>query len=385
MKRLAIIVMITILLALPAWGLSDTYNADVMQSWLLRFCQALSGIEMLGDPAQTTDPARPGEYLLEYAFGTVLASKPADLDAHDILEIDVRSNQVTDCRGMRVGMTLQDVLAGSSVGRSSTQLYVLSTQASGMGFAWAYLSGNSVYGVEYITFSGEEAAVKKYTQTYVIDENGVVSAIRIRCAQTTQALAKQDMDTAQEIAQRQSGEVFAVKNDAPALRADELTLMGVPVLGLQTASLVSALGEPVEIQALTGGRGRILLYEGAAVELGLDEMTGEEVVRGVHINAGGAQGPRGLSVGMSVQEAASLFRCDADVYAVGGVLYMDGEAAGEPPYAELMRGQVSGEATLQYLTEQSFGKTAALTIGIADGVVAYWHIQDHMEVEHGGI
>ena len=94
-------------------------------------------------------------------------------------------------------------------------------------------------------------------------------------------------------------------------------------------------------------------------------------------------GPRGLCVGMSVQEAAALFRCDGDVYAVGGTLYMEGEAAGEPPCGELLL--EGGETVLRYAAALPSGHTAVLCAGVADGVITYWHFFDNQEAGHDGI
>ena len=94
-------------------------------------------------------------------------------------------------------------------------------------------------------------------------------------------------------------------------------------------------------------------------------------------------GPRGLCVGMSVQEAAALFRCDEDVYAVGGTMYMEGEAAGEPPCGELVC--EGGETVLRYAAALPSGHTAVLSAGVTDGMIAYWHFFDNQEAGHDGI
>lgn len=377
-KRWGFLLLAAALLLLPAAAFGQEIDAEVMENWLSQFCQALESIDMLGDPAETADPTRPGEVLMEYAFGTVTAQTAHSPRPEDILEIDVRTPQVTDCRGMRVGMTLQAVTGGKSIGKSNTQLYVLSTQDAGLGFAWAYLGDAGVYGVEHITYGGTGANMKEYTLTYVIDNTGTVSAIRIRCAQVTQAQAQQAMDTAEEIALRQRGEVYAVKNEARMLEAQELQVMGVKALGTQVADLVAVLGEPVEIQTLSGGSGRLLLYEGAAVELKFNVQTGEEIVCGVSVRGTDVVGPRRLTVGMSVQEAASLFRCDQDVYAVGGILYAEGEMDNEAPCGELICGEMAEEATLRYLASWQ-GGTAVLEIGIREGIVSHWYLGERQE------
>lgn len=369
MKRTITAWLMLIVLMMPALALAGEMEAAVMENWLQQFCTALPSVPLLGDPQMTADPSRPGEYLLEYAFGTVTATAENSVLPENIVQIDVRTQQVTDCMGIRVGMPLDAVLAGAYVGQSNTQLYVLSTQESGLGFAWAYLDGNGIYGVERITYGGNDADMTEYTLTYVIDDMQQVSAIRIRRAAATQAQAQQAMNTAEEIAQRQRGEVYAVKNNAPVLEADGMQVMGVHVLGIQAADLVGLLGEPVEIQTLSSNQGRLLLYEGAAVELMLDEQTGEEIVRGVSASASDVTGPNRLSVGMGVQEATARFACDEDVYAVGGILYQRGEARGEAPYAELVRSGMSGEAKLRYLAHG-----AVLEISIQDAAVRNWHI-----------
>ena len=200
MKRGIGLVLAAMLCLSGACALAQEYDAQVMTAWLSRFCEALVQLPLQGDPQRTADPARPGEYLLEYGFGTVTARTAALVQPEDVLEIDVRTPQVTDCRGMRVGMTLGEVTGGQRIGRSSTQLYVLGTQEAGIGFSWAYLGESGVYGVEYITYGGSGAEMTEYTLTYVLDAAQTVSAIRVRCAETTQAQAEQAMRTAEEIA-----------------------------------------------------------------------------------------------------------------------------------------------------------------------------------------
>ena len=374
MKKTGIIWMALLLLLLPVTAFAGEMDAEIMENWLAQFCQALPSVPLLGDPRLTEDPSRPGEYLMEYAFGTVTAMHTGTLSPEDIAQIDVRTEQVTDCLGIRVGMTLEQVLSGQRVGQSNTHLYVLSTQEAGIGFSWAYLGDNGVYGVEHITYGGDDVDMKEYTITHVIDEMQQVSAIRIRCAETTRALAQQAMDTAEEIAQRQRGEVYAFKNNAAVPTTEDLRVMGVNVLGVQVAQLVAMLGEPVEIQTLPANQGRLLLYEGAAVELRLNEQTGEEIVCGVSASASDVMGPNRLMVGMSVQEAAELFACDEDVYAVGGILYEYGKVSGEAPYAELVRSDLGSEAVLRYLTEDALLGGAVLEISVQDATVRNWHI-----------
>ena len=122
MKRTITAWLMLIVLMMPALALAGEMEAAVMENWLQQFCTALPSVPLLGDPQMTADPSRPGEYLLEYAFGTVTATAENSVLPENIVQIDVRTQQVTDCMGIRVGMPLDAVLAGAYVGQSNSQL-----------------------------------------------------------------------------------------------------------------------------------------------------------------------------------------------------------------------------------------------------------------------
>ena len=374
MKRIVALLLCAALCAGASCALA--LDADAMESWLAAFALQLPQVDTLGDPLETADPARPGEFLIEYPFGTVTAASASAPQAQEILEIDLRTDQVTDCRGVRVGMGLERALGeGAQLPAGQSTLIVLSTQDAGLGWSWAYVNESGVYGVEYITYGGEGTQMREYTLTYVIGEGETISAIRIRAAEATQAQAEEGMRTAEEIASRQTGEALALANGESALQEGDLRAMGSAALGAPVADFVAALGEPVEVQVLPGATGRILLYEGAALTLRFDEGTGVERVTGVSVSGTGITGPRGLTVGDSIQTAAALFRCDADVSALGGALYVEGEALGEAPYGELIA-QADGSQILRYACVMASGETGLLEIGVQGGAVAYWRMDE---------
>ena len=138
-----------ILTALSGEALAQEYDAQQAKSWMAQFAQALLQFSPINDPGQTLDPARPGEYLQEYEFGTVQAATSGTPTAAQIEEIDVSTAQVTDARGVRVGMTLSEALGGLSIPQAEGNLAVVSTQETGVGWCWAYLGedGVSAYGV----------------------------------------------------------------------------------------------------------------------------------------------------------------------------------------------------------------------------------------------
>ena len=361
-------------------------DAAVMRNWMNQFADALVMLTPINDPAQTVDPARPGEYLIEYEFGTVTATTPQTPNAEDILEIDVCTQQVTDCRGMRVGTSLQDALGNTQIPQTDANLSVLSIQESGIGWCWAYVGDGNVYGVEWMTYDTlNPNDVTEYTLTYVLTQDGMVNAIRVKAAASTQAQAETGLQTATEMMEKRQGNaVLCPQNNAAVLTEDDLIVMGTKALGVPVYEWIAAMGEPVEMQTLPAGGGRLLLYEGAAVTLGLDEATGVEVVQGISVTGSGLTGPRGLYVGMSLSEAVACFRCDRDMGADGGVLYIEGEAYGEPPFGEMTAMQ-SGAATVRYACMMASGKTGWLEVGIENGSVSYWHMYEGKEGALSGV
>lgn len=358
---------------------AQEYDAQAAKAWLSQFAAALSELPAINTPEDTADPARAGQYLFEYEFGTVLTSGSAAPEPEGILSIDVRTAQVTDCRGVRVGMTLAEALGGLPVPQTDAQLYVLGTQESGYGWSWAYLRSGEVYGVEYITYGEENGGtLKEYTLTYVID-GGVISAIRMQQADATAAQAQESLMTAEEIASFQQTVSLVLQSDAAAFGEHDLMLMGMRVLGRQPADLVKVLGEPEEIQTLPGAAGRMLVYSGAVIRLGFDEKTGVETVRGIGVSDESIKGPRGLAVGMSLSDAASRFRCQAEIPAEGGMLYEQGDLRGEALISE------EGFVMLRYSCPISDAEkgNAVLECTAQGGEIRYWHLYYEMDAKGG--
>ena len=374
--RVLLLTALLLCLSAQAWA----YDAQTAADWMAQFAQALTALSPLNDPVRTADPARAGEYLLEYEFGTVRSTVSTGPAADEILEIDVRTNQVTDCRGMRVGMELSSALDGAAPVYGASALYVLSTQESGYGWSWAYMNEGGVYGVEYIAYGESNAGMKEYTLTYVI-EHGAIAAIRMKAVDANQAQALDGLNTAREIAARQQSDVLIAANTRSMLELDDMKVMGRKALGVPVAQLIAGMGEPLDIQTLPQGTGRVLVYDGAVVTLGFHEMTGEELVRAVSVSSNAFEGPNRLKVGMTIGEAGSLARCDTNVYDRGGTLYLAGEAQGEAPYGELIA--VGGNEWMLVYACQDEADTALLQAIAVDGKIVSWQLMYLSDMQGG--
>lgn len=355
------------------------YDAGTAAQWMEQFAQALSALSPVNDPQQTADPARAGEYLLEYEFGTVRCTVSSQPKAQDILEVDVRSSQVTDCRGVRVGMALGSALENPAPAYGAAPLCVLDISESNYGWSWAYAGEEGIYGVEYIAYGEGAAGIEEYTLTYVI-EHDVITAIRIKRADSTIAHAQDGHQTAQEIAARQMNDLQIAANTLPALTEDDLRIMGSRALGVPVEQLIAVMGEPQQIQTLPQGTGRVLIYNGAVVTLGFNEMTGEEIVRAVSVSSDAFEGPNRLKVGMTLREAGGHIRCDQNVYSRGGLLYLEGEALGEAPYGELRN---AGHEMMLLYACAAQADTALLQAISVDGTIVSWQLMYQSDLQDG--
>lgn len=376
-------------MALLAWLLLATaaamaeFDAQTAQAWLEDFSAGLASRQTRNDVSATADPARPGEYLLEYDFGTVIATAAQQPGADDVLRVELTSAQVMDCMGLTVGQPLTDVLGGAWSLASDSSLTVLSTQESGYGWSWVYASQDGVYGVEHITYGGDELSMKEYTLTYVITDERI-SAIRLKVAEATLAQAEEGLKTAEEIASRQMAQQMIAENDRQAFAQSDMTLQNKPAVGIPVEELIAMIGEPQEIQSLPSGAGRVLVYSQAVAELAFEEMTGIEFVRAFSCASEVMDGPRGLRVGMTLAQAAACFRCDVRVLSGGGALYLGGEAADDAPYGMAIN-DGDGLVTLRYACVMQPGLVGMLDIVTDDGVVTSWSLYEQTtEAEYDG-
>ena len=83
----AMLCVLALLLFAPcAWA---QYDAQTAQNWLEQFAAEIAKMQPVGDAEATADPARAGEYLFEYPFGTVVARSKDAPAAHEILRVEL--------------------------------------------------------------------------------------------------------------------------------------------------------------------------------------------------------------------------------------------------------------------------------------------------------
>ena len=314
---------------------ADEYDAVMAEDWLMNLAGYLSGVQPLNDPRETGDLSRPGEYLLQYDFGTVMTKGETEPKRGSIVEVTMETAKIADCLGHTVGMRLADLNIPAAQ-EPAFPLTLVSMQQSGIGWLWVYANDGKTYGVEWVSYRLDSSQATEMVLTYTVAE-GIVTAIRIRKNEMTADEAMANLSSVGELDETQRASARAERNDQPAFSEQDATLNGTRILA-QPVDRLSGLQEtPESTQTLPAGQGRLLLYDGLIVSCNLEEQTGVETVYGVTAVKEKYAGPRDIRVGMTVSEVLNRFRCDRTVTTAGGTLYLEETDPDQLPQGKLVR------------------------------------------------
>lgn len=349
MKKLLTFVATLCLLLFPLTaGAQGVLEYDALESCAQELIDALSGYALRNEPAETYDPSGDGAYLYDYG------ALQLTMTGTEVLLANVRQIEITDASvagpcGVRVGDSMETLFAALNSrnprltgDESFATLYVDEVYSTldipEYDWAWVLRSGETAYGVQ------AACSLPQADGTYIdagalfILTEGRVSAIRLYGfgEVITAQEAAMNFDTAREIQMRNSftpeDTLLSGVNVRPVVVQENLTVDGKALLNLPESVLVAAIGEAQSVRDAedeTGAVRRVLLFEGMEATLDASGVTEEIVITGEEII-----GPCGLRVGMDVREALALLRVDESVHAgKNAVLYLEGEAGDDPPYA----------------------------------------------------
>ena len=300
---------------------ADGYDADVAEDWLLNLAGYLSGIPPLNDPTETGDLSRPGEYLLQYDFGTVITQGETEPKRGSIVEVTMETAKIADCLGHTVGMRIEDLNIPETQ-NPMFPLTLVSMQQTGIGWLWIYGNDGKTYGVEWVSYRMDGDQATEMVLTYTVAED-IITSIRIRRNKMTADEAMGNLSSVGELDETQRASSRAVRNNQPAFSAKDTTLNGTLIIAKPVDHLAGLLESPESTQTLPAGQGRLLLYDGLIISCNLEEQTGVETVYGVTAVKEKYTGPRAIQVGMTLSEILERFRCDRTVTTAGGTLYQD--------------------------------------------------------------
>lgn len=328
-------------------AVAEEYSARLAEDWLLNLADYLAGFETINDPTETGDLSRPGEYLLQYDFGTVVLRGETIPKRGAIVEVTMETPKIADCLGHAVGMNISD-LGIPGLNNPVYPLTLASMQQEGIGWLWIYSTDGIPYGIEWVSYDLESAETTETVLTYSV-RDGVITAIHARRSEMSESEALANLASVAELDATQRASARAEKNDLPALSLDDAVINGTALMRKSIDHLAQVIGDPDSSQNLPAGQGRLLLYDGLIAACNLEEQTGVETLRGFTVVSDIYTGPRNIRIGMALRETAALFRADRTVTSAGGTLYEERTASG------LFEGQLvrfeENEETLVYRCE----------------------------------
>ncbi|NLI23029.1 MAG: hypothetical protein GX418_15950 [Clostridiales bacterium] len=309
-------------------------------------------------------------YAFLYPMATLYYNK-ATLDAQSVLGAVAVTDESLDMpRGIRLGAPEEMLLAAYgwqnptlAGDESFAPLYVLNRLPDDAYWAWAQRAGDRLQSVRCAVHArmGED----RYTDTGVLYtlQDGAVTAIRVYGLSASATLAQVQSNLATVDGARASdAETAAVgvtaRSDAAAFGPADLQFARMDFLTLTEKGAAVLFGEATgEAWAQDeGGRWlHTLQFSGAALVFSLDAQKQNPRLESLTLTGEGRQGPRGLTVGVALDDVIKLFQSDGKAATSGSaaLLYGDGQT---PPFGTLER--TGKDATLRY---------AALAAG-ADGV-----------------
>lgn len=151
-------------------------------------------------------------------------------------------------------------------------------------------------------------------------------------------------------------------NEAPAFQAEDLHFAGMDFLTMNDRDVTALYGEPLTTDVMPDADGLLYLTtQRDGLSIGYLESADGTMVQAqaVTITTPMLEGPRGLRVGMTLEKALALLRCDGSGQVLGSanLLYGDGLAA---PYG-LEESDGMGGTVLRYLCEAE-GPEGLLTV-----------------------
>lgn len=356
--------------------------AEEMENWRNGLLIQARQMEILNEPIDTYNPEFGEEYLIEIEDGTIDSLSPTLSGAEQISGAELTGGEILCMRGFSRGSRLESVLAAypnnnpELVGDEQQAVlyaygpgeYAGSSQAM---YGLLLRQGPQVNALQYVTFAPLQGGQYRQLSVLYIIEGGLVEAMRISGFHTV--TSEQAMKEALA-AVKANAEASTFAQDSTMLLADVLMLIDLQFEGLflpeATPEQVTAQYGPaeesdqIEGEQEDGGVYRVLTYPGRTFEFaGQPEAL---QLTAFTLSDENAVGPRGVTVGMELSDALSLFRLEEQPWQDNRViLYSHGESEDQPPFG-MLEYYSDREATLRYAAMGDDGAAWMLHITIAD-------------------
>ncbi len=372
MKKLwSLLVLLTLLVAcLPAAQADDAgaLSVDEFRAWISELLTHTVGVSALNAPVGEESLTDDG-YAYIYDHMTLYYDK-AELDENSRLQAVVLTDDLLESpRGLRIGGTLQDIIdlygwlnPDLEQVNGVIPLYVQDEMPQSAYWAWAQGDSQSVSMVQCAIHYrlGED----RYTDAGIVFtlEDNVISGLRVYGV--NQSITEQEVrnnlavlsgGAAMPAVQPAAPSYVFTANSAAKFSADDLRFAGLDYSSLTEEAAQSALGDYSDDQWVeddTGDWLHVTHRDGISITLVLNAQRTKSRADSILITSDAIEGPRGVKLGMRLEDVAALFACDGQNMSLGNatLLYGDGDL---PPYGLC---EISSEGVvLCYATEMTVG------------------------------
>ena len=346
MKRMLVILMVLSLLSATA-ALAGEQAKPLSVEELNGFTEGLIA-QAISDKAQVEQTP---EGFTAQGNGYTLYLTSGDLSQDSLLASAVLTGDVHDAeplagpRGLRAGSALEDVLAAypnDNAVLAGTPtiavLYIAGSLPKPVRLGWVTRDGQTVKLVEHSICQGVDGGVTRVGLQYTI-ENDQVTAIRYFGGGDllSQDDAQENLQALALLQEENSYFAYDTKDPAPFARED-LTVAGLDFVELTPEAAIGQLGEAVHEERVKDSNGdelRMMQWDSLTISFVYDKDGQLKGADRVSLTGTGVEGPRGLRVGTSLQDAISRFAGEALDTAQGGTLYGDADKQ-VPPYGKLI-------------------------------------------------
>ncbi|MCL1855143.1 MAG: hypothetical protein FWF86_05365 [Clostridia bacterium] len=375
-----VLCLVICLLLVPFRSLGDdagVLTEEELNAWLQQLLLSTREQRPLNEPVNEESLTEYG-YAFLYDMATLYYDRPALSPNSRLLAVALIEEGFPGPRGLGLGAP-QDILMEAYgwqnpmlIGDGSiAALYSLNKLPRAAYWAWAQYEGTLLQSVRCAIHV--QTADSRYTDagiSYQLD-GGAVSGMIIYGLQET--IAPQEMQSNLAAVAQARGETPGAdsesplreagslashasipQNDAPAFGPGDLQFSSVDFCTLGEKGADAAFGPSVKenlVRDDTGEWLRTVEREGITLVYGLDRDQKNSRLQMFSFTKAGLEGPRGVHIGQTLEEAAALFHIDGATGAMAAetgadgivLLYGDGQT---PPYGALE--EQGGDLTLRY-------------------------------------
>ena len=353
---------------------SGALTLNQLESWSRTLVAQAAQQQPLNAPVGEESLTQDGYAFLYDAF-TLYFEKPS-VDSR-LMAVSLTETGVTDPRQIAVGDDQSALLntygwqnPGLIGDGTFAALYLENELPADARWAWAIYTDDSIQSVQCGIHSALGDA--QYTDMgirYQLSEGRVelIQVYGLGSAGIAASDVLANLQTVSQLMGQLSGDDHTADgrwqaNDAAPFQAEDLSFAGMSFLTLHDRDVTALYGEPLSTDVVPDADNLLYLTtqrEGLSIGY-LESPDGTMVqAQSVTITTPMLEGPRGLRVGMPLEEALSLLHCDGSGQVLGSanLLYGDGLAA---PYG-LEESDGMGGTVLRYLCEAE-GPNGLLTV-----------------------